>query len=193
MRPVQSRQLRLPHYRKAKSKDLTKESIEERLRESEAKLHRLKGSIKTIDERIHQLELAATDASSSRQTFQVSSPSFIPPRTRDVEGTGRAGSKYDLVDEPISREFGCMNLDRTSCGRFMGSSSGTLFIGTAEQRFSNVIKPSERIGDKLLRVDTDELGTDYPICGTTTYHLDLPALPPKATAMTHFNGRFDTW
>ncbi|PGH03705.1 hypothetical protein AJ79_07287 [Helicocarpus griseus UAMH5409] len=174
--------------RKAYPRSYT-ESIEERLRQLEAEVHKLRAGNDSKDRRIKELEAANANMPSPRQTGGSSSASS----SRHESGVPKLGAKAPM-DEPLSREVGRMNLDRRGIGRFMGSSSGIFFIGTAEQRFASILgQPGNKIGDALLRVDVDEQTTDY-----TVYHgVDVPTtmapLPPRETAERYIDVWFDAW
>lgn len=87
-----------------------------------------------------------------------------------------------------------MNLDRRGIGRFMGSSSGIFFIGTAEQRFANIPNHSaKKIGDSLLRVDVDDQTTEYPIHHVVDPAATLTPLPPRETAERYIDVWFNAW
>ncbi|EER45621.1 transcriptional activator protein FacB [Histoplasma capsulatum var. duboisii H88] len=162
------------------------ESIEERLRQLEAEVHKLRVGNENKDKRIKELEASGANASSPRQagfSTTANRPESVPKL-----------SPRPPTDEPLSREVGRMNLDRRGIGRFMGSSSGIFFIGTAEQRFANIPNHSaKKIGDSLLRVDVDDQTTEYPIHHVVDSAATLTPLPPRETAERYIDVWFNAW
>ncbi|EEH47151.2 uncharacterized protein PADG_03249 [Paracoccidioides brasiliensis Pb18] len=162
------------------------ESIEERLRQLEAEVHKLRVGNDSKDKRIKELEASGANIASPRQA-----------------GTSTTSNRPDTVaklgprpatDEPLSREVGRMNLDRRGIGRFMGSSSGIFFIGTAEQRFClSQNPPDKKVGDALLRVDVDDESTEYPVHYAVNTSATLTPLPPRETAQGYIDAWFDAW
>lgn len=167
------------------------ESIEERLRQLEAEVRNLKDSSDAKDRRIRELEAEAR--STSRQPASVSQPGPSYSGSTSVmkrhEGTWKHGARASS-DEPLSREVGRMNLDRRGIGRFMGSSSGIFFVGTAEQRLSSLNKMSGKVGDALLRVDVDDQTVRYPLQPQVD---GAVVLPPRETAEAYIDNWFEFW
>ncbi|OAX82596.1 hypothetical protein ACJ72_03049 [Emergomyces africanus] len=183
---MQNGRPRVSNNSQAQSQVLSKKSIEERLRQLEAEVHKLRVGNDNKDKRIKELEASGANASSPRQA-----------------GASTTGNRHESVpklglraptDEPLSREVGRMNLDRRGIGRFMGSSSGIFFIGTAEQRFANIPKqPEMKIRDSLLRVDIDDQTTEYPVHHAVDLAATLASLPPRETAERYIDIWFDAW
>ncbi|OAT04056.1 transcriptional activator protein [Blastomyces gilchristii SLH14081] len=158
------------------------ESIEERLRQLEAEVHKLRVGNDNKDKRIKELE-ASGAASTPWQSTTANRPESVP----------KLGPR-PATDEPLSREVGRMNLDRRGIGRFMGSSSGVFFIGTAEQCFANIPNhAAKKIGDSLLRVDVDDQSTEYPVLHAVDSAATLAPLPPRETAERYIDVWFDAW
>lgn len=97
------------------------------------------------------------------------------------------------MEEPISREIGRMNIDRKGVGRFMGSSSGIFFIGTAEQRLASISTSRRKVEDALLRVDVDDESIQFSLHGLTEGMAMTAPLPVKEVAKKYIDTWFDFW
>lgn len=164
----------------------------------EGEVHKLREGNDFKDKRIKELETTTTAATTTGLTSDSSkrpsySQSTSAPTSIRHEATSRFGTR-PTADEPLSREVGRMNTDRNGVGRFMGSSSGIFFIGTAQQRFASTQNlPNQQVGDALLRVDIDDQSTEYPVHYPVAEARDQTPLPPKEVAERYIDIWFDTW
>lgn len=161
------------------------ESIEERLRTLEAETHRLKEDNNTKDRRIKELERA------NARLSIIGESNSSPPASNAPLSSRYDGHRHNKAstDEPLSREVGRMNRDRRGTGRFMGSSSGIFFVGSASQRLASLGNLSGNVSDDLLRVDIDDETTAFrPDVEDPTVSMDLP---PREIAENYINIWFD--
>ncbi|KAL1969186.1 hypothetical protein VTN77DRAFT_440 [Rasamsonia byssochlamydoides] len=168
------------------------ESIEQRLRQLEAEVHRLRDSNAIKDKRIKELESLNTRPAVYGQPNSSSPRGTVPLITARPDSFSKHNARA-LPDEPLSREVGRMNLDASGVGRFMGSSSGIFFVGTAEQKLARISKPPGKIGEALLRVDIDDDTTQYPLQPPIDNEQASIILPPLETAVTYIDAWFDSW
>ena len=157
------------------------------MRELEGEIAKLKENDTAQKAKIQELE-ASHEVGLSTATARNPLPNPVarPSSTSISRSSGRS------LDEPLSREVGRMNLDRHETGRFMGSSSGIFFIGTAQKKLASASNSPDRIGDELLRVDTDDLTTEYQIHPVNVSAEPLE-LPPRAIVDKTINNWFNFW
>jgi hypothetical protein len=158
----------------------------------EGEVHQLRNSNVLKDKRIKELEAAYTKSAVCGHPTSASTRGTITLVTAGRDSLSGHNAKA-LSDEPISREVGRMNLDRCGVGRFMGSSSGIFFVGTAQQKLARISKAPGKIGDALLRVDVDDETTRYPLQPRLDNEQALISLPPLETATTYIDSWFDCW
>lgn len=163
------------------------ESIEQRLRELEAEVQQLQIRNDDKDKRIKELESAQTVTAAHRRSLTQPGAAVAPITYPD---TGAKAS----TDEPLSREVGRMNIDGRGVGRFMGSSSGIFFVGTAEQKLTSFHQTGTgKVDEALLRVDVDDLIIEYPLQPVVEDVWTSIRLPVRETAERYVNAWFDSW
>jgi hypothetical protein len=172
------------------------ESIEERLRDVEAEVQRLRDENTSGQIKIRELEAAAAAARGkppSHPSPQDSESSRVGGLIVSGRRDNRAKPRRNSVDDSICREVGRMNSDRSGVGRFMGSSSGIFFVGMAQQRFSTLSNVQWKVGHDLLKVETDDHSVDYKIHPSHLRQDFLEELPPYETAIKYCDAWFEFW
>lgn len=169
------------------------ESIEDRLRDVEGEVQRLRDENAAKESKIKELEIAARTRPVAHVSPQTSESSRVPGSTISGRRDNRAKPRRGSIDDSICREVGRMNSDRSGVGRYMGSSSGIFFVGMAQQRFSTLSSMPWKVGHDLLKVETDDHSVEYSIHPTRLRNDFQQELPPHETAVRYCDAWFEFW